>query len=264
MPNNTNLPGQNPHTLNDLVPGTLEALQNKTNISAQQCARWLRKAILNITESQDLRFEELRGNGPLVNIGPGLGFGGSNYMYQISYFLNPGDDYTQSEDPVIFLTPTQAMSAGLVGYGITSAGAAAVVGYPMDYETPKGIQSLLFIPGGVPYKYTRYGQMFWFGSQPGQNYQVYLPYQRRHPFNENLLSSQLYFPVTWELVMEYAAALLGAQANRWPDMVTYLRNILYGDPKSKGDVGLIKALTPQVTRDMANSTRQLMPVVGDY
>lgn len=258
-----NLPAQNPRTVNDLVEGTLEALQNKTNISSNDVAKWLRKAILNFTESYIL--EELRATGPLVNIGPGLGFNGSNYQYQVSYFLNPGDDYTIMEDPVIFLNQTQALTVGLVGGGSTMSGGTSFVGYPMDYMTPKAIQSLLFVPGGVPFKYTRYGQQFWFGAQPGQPYQCYLPYQVRHPFNKgNLLSSQLYIPTTWEMPMEYAAAMLGAQANRWPDMVKYLRDILYGDPKGNGEPGLIKALQPQIKRDQSKSTRQLMPMVSRY
>ena len=255
-----NLPGLNPHTMNDLVPGVIEALQGKTNITPQQVATWLRKAILNITETYP--FEELRVTGPLVNVGPGLGFQGSNYAYLISYFLNPGDDYTLTEDPVIFLTPSQAMSVGLIGTGSQTTSA---VGYPMDYISPKGIQSLLFVPGGIPYKYTRYAQQFWFGSQPGNNYQVYLPYQVRHPFADgNLLASQLYFPTSWEMVMEYAAAIIGAHSNRWPDMVTYLRSVLYGDPKGNGEPGLIKALVPQNERDRDLSTRQMTPMVSRY
>jgi len=258
-----NLPGQNPHTLNDLVAGVQEALQYKTNITPQNCAVWLRKAILNITESYP--FEELRQPGPLVTIGPSLWFNTSNYMYPISMFLNQGDDYTLMEDPVIFLTNTDATTAGLINAGMTNVDSTAVVGYPMDYMTPKAIQPLLFIPGGVPFKYTRYGGMFWFGSQPGQNYQIYLPYQRRHPFVEgDMLSSLLYFPTSWEMVMEYSAAILGAHANRWPDMVQQLKLILYGDPKNPFEPGLIKSLQPQIQRDQNKSTRQLIPVVGRY
>lgn len=258
-----NLPGQNPYTVNDLVPGVIEALQGKTNITPTQVGNWLRTAILNITENRT--FMELQVTGPLVNIGPSLGFQGSNYMYLVSYFLNDGDDYTLMEDPVIFLNQTQAVSVGLVGAGISTNGGTSFVGYPMDRMSPKAIQSLLFVPGGVPYKYTRYGQMFWFGSQPGQNYQVYLPYQRRHPFDDgNVLASQLYFPTTWMMVMEYAAAILGAQANRWSDMIPVLKNVLYGDPKRPDEPGLIKSLSPQDVRDANKSSRQLMPIVGDY
>lgn len=261
-----NFPGLNPHTINDLIPGVQEALQYKQNITSKQISFWLRKAILNITESY--AFEELRREGPLVNIGPGLGVNGSNYAYEISYFLNPGDDYTQMEDPVIFLSQIQYQSVGLIGTVTTGTGymgSSSYVGYPMDYLTPKAIQPILFIPGGVPFKYTRYGQQFWFGTQPGQNYQVYLPYQARHQFAEgDLLSSQLYFPTSWEMVMEYAAAIIGAHANRWPDMVTNLRNVLYGDPKGNGEPGLIKALLPQFARDKMLSTVQFMPQLARY
>lgn len=135
----------------------------------------------------------------------------------------------------------------------------------MDYMTMKAIQPLLFVPGGVPFKYTRYGQFFLFGSQPGQNYQVYLPYQRRHPFNdENLPASPLFFSPQWEDVVEYAAALRGAHARRWPDMVKYLREILYGDPKDPGNPGLLKSTALQIQMDETKSTRQLMPHVERY
>lgn len=262
-PMRTNLPGENPHTINDLVDGVQEALQYKSTATPQLCAKWLRKAILNITENY--HFTELEVSGPLVTVGPMLGFNGSNYQYLISTFLNEGDDYTLSEDPVIFLTPTQALSVGLINAGAATNTTTATIGYPMDYMSPKAIQPILFVPGGVPFRYTRYGNQFWFGPQPGQNYQVYFPYQRRHPFNEgDMLSSPLYFPTSWEQVMEYAAAILGAHASRWSDMIPILKSVLYGDPKNQQEPGLLKALQPQVKRDASKSTRQLVPVVSRY
>jgi hypothetical protein len=255
-----NTPGQNPHRISDLVPGVIEALENRQDITQQQAAIWIKKTLINLTETEV--FEELRTTGPLVNIGPGLGYNGSNYVYPVSYFLNAGDDCTLTEDPVIFLSPTAAASAGLIGVGTTTGG---TVGYPMNYMTPKAIAPLLFIPGGVPFRYTRYGQFLWFGSQPGQNYQIYLPYQIRHPFSDsNLSSSQLFIPPSWEDVVEYSAALRGAHAKRWPDMVKYLREIVYGDPKDPSQPGLLKSLKMQIERDEGKSTRQLMPVVARY
>jgi hypothetical protein len=263
-PPGNNLPAQNPRTLNDLVPGVLNILQKKQNISATDVCYWLRDAILNFTENQNFRELEVA-NPPLVQIGPGLGFNGSNYQYLVSYFLNPGDDYTLMEDPVIFLNQTQALQVGLVGAGISFSGGTSFVGYPMDYMTPKAIQSMLFVPGGVPYKYTRYQNQFWFGSQPGQQYQVYLPYQRRHPFVQgNLPGSQLYIPTSWELVAKYSAAILGAVENRWSDMLPILKSTLFGDPKDPTRPGLIKALEPSIKRDQNKSTRQLMPMVQSY
>jgi hypothetical protein len=255
-----NTPGQNPHVINDLYPGIIEALENRQDITPQQAAIWVKKTIINLTETEV--FEELRTTGPIVNIGPGLGFNGSNYMYAVSYFLNAGDDYTNMEDPVIFLSPIQAASVGLVGTGTVTGG---TVGYPMTYMTAKAIQPLLFVPGGIPFRYTRYGQFFWFGSQPGQNYQVYLPYQIRHPFNDsNLPQSQLFIPPSWEDIVEYSAALRGAHARRWPDMVANLRQILYGDPKDPSNPGLLKSVKLQIERDQSKSTRQLLPTVARY
>jgi hypothetical protein len=79
-----------------------------------------------------------------------------------------------------------------------------------------------------------------------------------------MLSSPLYFPTSWEMVMEYAAALLGAQAKRWSDMIPILKAVLYGDPKRPDEPGLIKALQTQIKRDQRKSTRQLMPQVLRY
>jgi hypothetical protein len=255
------LPANNPHLISDLVPGVIAALANKTDITPQNAAIWIKKTLLNFSESYQL--EELRRVGPVVTIGPGMGYNGSNYEYLISTFLqNTGDDYTLFEDPVIFLTPTTATQAGLVNAGTTSG---SVVGYGMDYMTPKAIQSLLFIPGGIPFKYTRYGNRFWFGTQPGAPYQVYVPYQVRHPFNDsNLLQSQLFVPTSWEDVIEYAAAMRGANENRWPDQVKNLRELLYGDPKGQGEPGLLKAMESQITRDQTKSTRQVTPMIQRY
>jgi hypothetical protein len=256
------LPANNPHLISDLVPGVIAALANKTDITPQNAAIWIKKTLLNFSESYQL--EELRRVGPVVTIGPGMGYNGSNYEYLISYFLqNASDDYTLMEDPVIFLNPTVATTAGLVNQGTMNA--SAVVGYAMDAMTAKAIQPLLFIPGGIPFKYCRYGNKFWFGTSPGQPYQVYLPYQVRHPFNDsNLLQSPVYVPTSYEDIIEYSAAMRGANENRWPDQVQNLRIILYGDPKGEGEPGLLKALVSQVTRDQNKSVRQITPMVNRY
>lgn len=262
-----NTPGGSPITINGLILKVQAALQNRSDVTESQSnpemrpSAWIRDALREITESQP--FEELRTSGPLVNIGPGLGANGSSYAYLISYFLNSGDDYTMTEDPVIFLSPVQAQSVGLV----TNGGGA----YGMDYVTPKAIQPLLFIPGGIPFKYTRYGNQFWFGTQPGSNFQVYLPYQIRHPFNDDdLLKSPVLVPPSWLDIVAYAAAERGAVVNRWNDQATYLHNLLYGDPKSQlsdgtlGRPGLIAARTFQMERDKRLSAVQMMPVVARY
>jgi hypothetical protein len=221
---------------------------NETNANEEmRPSAWIRDALKEITASWP--FEELRTNGPMVRIGPGLGWQKSNYMYPVSMFLNPGDDMTLMEDPVIFLNSSQATSMGIV------ATTTNVVGYAMDYLSPKAIQPLLFIPGGIPFKYTRYGNMFWFGSQPGQPYNIYLPYQIRHPFNELLPSTVIKVPSDWHDLIAFAAAERGAIVLRWNDQATFIHNILYGDPKyqesggENGRPGLLAAKTFQSEKD---------------
>lgn len=256
-------------TIAGLTNKVKAALQNNPNVNENNAnpemrpSAWIRDALRELTANYP--FEELRKTGPLVTIGPGLGTGGSNYSYPVSMFLAPGDDVTLQEDPVIFLSPGQVQ--GNMTPVITTGN---VVGYGMDYLSPKAIQSLLFIPGGVPYKYTRYGNQFWFGSQPGQPYNVYLPYQVRHQFADSLPQTRIKIPEDWFDILAYAAAERGAVANRWNDQATYLHNLLYGDPKSQmggvemGRPGLIAAKVFQAERDKGRSPVMMTPFAQRY
>ena len=267
-----NNPGSPTVTIADLIPKVQAALQNNPNANEKQAnpemrpSAWLRDSLREITANYP--FEELRTVGPLVTIGPGLGYQGSNYAYLVSYFINPGDDVTLMEDPVIFLNNNQA--AMFRGSSVTAV-TGNTVGYSMDYLTPKAIQPLLFIPGGVPFKYTRFGTQFWFGSQPGQNYNVYLPYQIRHQFvDTNLPSSPVFLPPDWWDVVCYAAAERGAIANRWNEQANFIHSTLYGDPNSQlkdgtlGRPGLIAARVLQQERDRRLSTVQLTCFASRY
>jgi len=263
-----NNPGGATAKIRELIPRVVAALQNRGDVTEANAnpemrpSSWIRDALREITES--LPFEELRQpNPPLVTIGPRLGVNGSNYAYLVSQFIATGDDVTLMEDPVIFLSPIGAATAALA----TSAAGA----YSMDYLTPKAIQPLLFIPGGIPFKYTRFGNQFWFGTQPGTNYQVYLPYQLRHKFNdENVGESDVCVPPSWHDIIGYAAAERGAVALRWNEQATFLHELLYGDPKSAlpdgrlGRPGLIEARTLQQERDRRLSVIQVTPMVERY
>ena len=251
-----NAPGQSTTLISDLIPKVKAALQNRSDVTedaAQQPnpemrpSAWIRDALREITESQP--FEELRTTGPRVPLIPG------QYAYSVSYFLNSGDDVTLMEDPVIFL----------------DSPASQQVSYPMDYLTPKAIAPLLNIQGGVPFKYTRYGKQFWFGTNPGQAYIVYLPYQIRHPFDDaNLKGSTVFVPPSWLDIVAYAAAERGAVNLRWSEQSTFLHTLLYGDPASMNKdgtlnrPGLIAARVFQIERDRRLSTVQLTAFAQRY
>jgi hypothetical protein len=263
-------------TINGLINKVAAYLQNRPDVSETQTnpemrpSAWIRDSLREITANWP--FPELQIAGPLTTIGPGLGFQGSNYMYPVSMFLNPGDDMTSSEDPTIFLTPQDQQAAILQGATPSKfvGTATGTVAYPMDYLTVKAIQPMLFIPGGIPFRYTRYGNMFWYGTQPGTNYSVYLPYQRRHPFNPDLVTSPIYLPQEWFDVLAISAAERGAVTLRWSDMASYLHQLLYGDPASQmkdGSLarpGLISARIFQPERDRRLSTVQISPMVSRY
>lgn len=240
--------------INELIPEVQGWLQNRSDASESQTnptmrpSHWLRRALQEMTANYE--FEELKVNGPLKNIGPGLGYQGSNYAYPVSYFLNPGDDVTLTFDPVIFLTPSQAQVAGLAVTTNNNGGA-----YSMDYMSEKSIQTILFVSGGIPFKYTRHGNQFWFGTQPGSVFQVYLPYQLRHPFLPSLINSPVRIPSDWHEIAVIAAAERGAVKLRWNDQATYLHNVLYGDPENPEKLGLIAQHLQQPERD-----RRLSPM----
>jgi hypothetical protein len=256
-------------TINQLINKVKAALQNRPDVSETQTnpemrpSAWIRDTLRELTANYP--FEELRVSGPLVTVGPGLGYQGSNYKYPVSMFLNPGDDMTLMDDPVIFLNPTQAAQAGL-----TVNNAFNTVAYPLDYLTMKAIQPMLFIQGGIPFRYTRQGNMFLFGTQPGQPYNMYLPYQIRHPFNPDLVTTPIRMPPEWNDVVAYAAAERGAVMLRWNDQASYLHQLLFGDPSSQmkdgtlGRPGLISARLFQIERDRRLSTVQISPMVSRY
>jgi len=258
-------------TINSLINKVKANLQNRSDVAEtasnpeMRPSAWLRDSLREI--SANWPFEELRVTGPVQTIGVGMGWQGSNYAYPVSQFLNPGDDVTLTEDPVIFLASQQAVGTGMMPVQtLNTTVAGNLVGYGMNYLTPKAIQPLLFIPGGVPFKYTRYGAQFWFGPQPGQPYNVYLPYQVRHPFNPDLQSTPIRLPQDWLDILSYAAAERGAINLRWNDQANFLHTILYGDPKSVNPVtgeygrpGLIAAKILQQERDHMRSEIQVIP-----
>ena len=243
-------------TIQDLITEVQGWLQNRQDASESQTNATMRPSFALKRSLQELtanyEFEELKVTGPVQNIGPGLGYQGSNYAYPVAQFLNPGDDVTLTFDPVIWLTPAQAQQAGLAVTSTNNGGA-----YSMNYMSEKAIQTILFVPGGVPYNYTRHGNQFWFGTQPGSVYQVYLPYQVRHPFDDdNLTASPVLIPSDWHEVAVISAAERLAVKLRWNDQAGFLHNILYGDPENPEKLGLVAQHLQQPERD-----RRLSPMM---
>jgi hypothetical protein len=241
-------PGASTATIGDLIPGVQLALQNRTDINAYNPQKYIRDAIQELTLSNP--FEELRQTGPMKQLTVG------QFQYPVSFFLNAGDDYSQIQSLSIFTNPN-----------------TNTVAFAMKYDTPAAMQTLIYIPGGLPAKWTRFGSNIWVGPQPNQTYTIFMSYQRRHPFpsgatGANLNSAPVYMPVEWLEIVEYCAAYrLAAGPLRWMDGAKDLRTMLYGDPAADdrmANLGLIKARFYQQMLDQRIHSRQLTPVVGRY
>lgn len=243
-------PAINPNLIQDLFPGILDALQNRTDITPAQMTRWATKTIREITEKY--QFEELHVQGPLYTVIPNV-----PQTVPISYLLNADDDYTWLDDPCIFLDPPNN-----------------TIGYPIQFMELKAIQTLRFVPGNIPFRYSLMGPNFIFAGEPNTTYQIFLPYYRRHPFlavNTGVpQQQQLFFPESWQDIVEYLAAERGAIALRWPDMASYLHKLVWGDPDyessggERGRPGLAAARILTLERVQSKSTRQLLPQLDRY
>lgn len=261
-------------TIAALINKVAAYLQNRADVTESQTnpemrpSAWIRDSLREITANNP--FTELQVIGPLKTIGPNLGYQGSNFAYPVSFFLWQGHDLTISEDPVIFLTSSQGSSAGLSQVSNPFYTLTNMVAYSMDYLPYKSASTIISVGGGVPFKYTRYGSNYYFGVQPGSNYQVYLPYQRRHPFSSELTESLIYVPEDWFDIIAIAAAERGATVLRWNEQAQYLHQLLYGDPMyqqsggEQGRPGLIAARVLQPERDQRLSPVAITPVIGRY
>jgi hypothetical protein len=226
-------------TISELIPDVKLILQNRSDVLNYNPAMYIKNSIQEL--SQSYPFEELRVTGPRQTLTV------NQYQYPVTFFENPGDDYSQIQALNIFTNPN-----------------TNTVAYPLHYDTPTGIQTLLFIPGGLPAKWTRFGDFIWVGPQPGQQYTVFMIYQRRHPFNDaNLGSTPVLMPPEWKEIVEYCAAYrLAAGPLRWMDFAKELRILIYGDPSDPSEPGLIKRRFYQQQMDERLHSRNLAVVTG--
>lgn len=236
-------------SLHDLYPDVIDALQGRTDVSEETSAKYLAKAILEITESYP--FEQLRVTGPNVQLTIG------QPIYPHTLFLNPGDELTQ--------IPVLAIYVDFPGNTVTSV---------MAYKTSTAIETMISpATQGLPSRWTRFGNNIHIGPNPNQTYTMFARYQRKHPFpqqTDQLPAAPVYLPDSWMEIAVYGAAERIAVVKRWNDQATYLHNILYGDPEfqmsdgRRGRPGLIAARTFQQERDEQFSVRQLIPRVARY
>jgi hypothetical protein len=244
------LPGVATKTISDLIPYVVDALQNRTDVTPLLAARYIKRAVQEVCESNV--FEELKITGPTVALTPGT------VSYPVSTFMiDSGDDYVQ--------IPSFAVFVDFPNNTIVS---------PIQYKVVMAIEPMLAgATVGVPSRWTRYGTNVLIGPNPNQAYSVFMRYQMRHrfPADESQMGGVLlYIPDTWEEIVAYAAAERIAQVKRWNEQATFIHQLLYGDPASQqkdgtlGRPGLIGARRLQIERDGQHNSRQLIPLVPRY
>ena len=235
-------PGSATKPISYFVPYVIDALQGRTDV-ATIAPKYIKRAVQEICESTD--FEELKITGPTVTLTAGQPY------YPVSFFLQPGDDYTQIPSFCIYVNyPTNTV--------LTT----------MQYKTVMAIDPMTgSATAGLPSRWTRYGNQIFVGPTPNQAWTVFMRYQLRHrfPLDETDLSGvMIYVPDTWEEIIAYAAAERIAVVKRWNDQATYLHQLLWGDPASRNEQGkldrpgLIGARVLQIERDQQHNSRQLM------
>ena len=241
-------------TLQDFQSDVLDALQNRTDVTAATIANYAAKTIRELSESYP--FEELRVTGPTFQLTIG------QVTYPITSFLGQNGPATSPQD-IYSMPESFAIYVDFPNNTVTA---------PVRYKTPAGIETILApATQGIPAWYTRFGQNFMVAPNPQQPYSMFLRYQAKHPFtttSPTSLTEQVFMPLSWYDIIAYATAERIAIVKRWNDQAKYLHDLLWGDPEyqssggKRGRPGLVAARTFQQERDEAYNSRSLMPVIG--
>jgi hypothetical protein len=207
--------------------------------------QWIADAVLEL--SRDYRFENLETTGPTVQMTAGT------YQYPLSFFQNPGDTYPNLI-PSFFMfydIPLQPVTGYNPGIGLT-------------WKTIDSME-LMFSTQGTPAYWTRYQQQIYVAPSPINNYYGYMRYQKQHPFSQPAaLTDVIMLPDEWREIVEYSAALRGAGDLRMLDYAEAYHKILFGDPASPAQVGLISKRISQIQADSVENQgmRQIRPMNG--
>jgi hypothetical protein len=220
-----------------------------------QGMQWIADAVLEL--SNNFPFQGLqRSTATPVQMTNGV------YQYPFSTWVNAGDIPTPvniyNANPkmipsffMFYNNPLNSVSSYNPGIGLT-------------YKTIDSME-LMFSTPGTPAYWTRYQNQIFIAPQPNNDYWSYMRYQIQHPFSQPAaLTDIIEIDDDWREIVEYSAALRGATNLRMLDYAQQYHNILFGDPKKKGDLGLYNARVSQNENDIVSNQgmRQIRPLNG--
>lgn len=235
--------------------GVWEKLSRRQDIKPQ----WVADTVLAL--SQSFPFQGLqRTTAAPVQMTSG------QYQYPMSTFVNAGDVVAPMNEnpkmiPSFFMFYNNPLNA-LTGYN---------PGIGLTYKTIQSLE-LMFSTPGTPAYWCRYGNDIYLAPQPNNSFWSYMRYQIAHPFPvptgpdglAALLATPILLPDEWREVIEYSAAMRGANNLRMMDYASGYKITLHGDPKKPGDVGIQTALVTAMENDIVanQGMRQIRPMNG--
>lgn len=207
----------------------------------------LQDAILELSRSY--RFGGLERTGPTKTLTPG------QYLYPMSFFTNPTEN-----NPVVNLIPSF-----YVEY-VISPSSSTGSGTNLLWKTIDTLELMLQLQSySNPAYFTRYNEQIYLAPVPQQANPIYMRYQVEHPFASPVSLDDIFLlPNEWKEIAEYAAALRFATDTRMLDFASQYHNILYGDPKEPGKIGLIEARISQNQGDSISMPKQIRVAISRY
>jgi hypothetical protein len=206
--------------------------------------QWIADAIIELSRSYP--FEDLQDTGPVIQMTTG------QYEYPLATFLNPLDVIASSNlVPSFYMfynDPTNSVAGYNPGIGLT-------------YKSIDTLE-LMFSTPGTPAYWSRWQGQIFIAPVPTNTYFCYMRYQKQHPFSKPAaLTDPIMLPDEWREIAEYSAAMRGAGNLRMLDYAQGYKQILFGDPKKPGELGLIAARVSQMESDIVSNQgmRQIRP-----
>ena len=229
--------------------GVWQKLSQREDLNPQ----WIQDALLEYSQSYAFQRLERTTTTP-VQMTNGI------FKYPFSTFVNAGDipSYGTTANPK--LIPSFFMY-----YNVPLATPPNYnPGIGLMYKTMDSLE-LMFSTPGTPAYWSRYQDQIYIAPQPNQNYYSYMRYQIQHPTvgPAAALTDTMQIDDDWREIVEYGAAMRGAGNFRMLDYASQYHNLLYGDPKKPGELGLYTARVSMQENDVVSSQsmRQIRPVM---
>lgn len=241
--------------INALATGVSALLNGRTNYN-NTLAEYARKSVLELSENY--KFQGLQTTGPVVQLVP------LQANYNADYFL-------QSEDAGLEVNKINSFFIYTNPFAVLTNSNDQNSGFNLTFKTINDIEVLINIPG-LPVHWTRFNGQIYLGSVPDQAYSIYARYQHENPFpNAGTIDANddvIYFPNTWQDIMEYSCAMRAARDLNLSAKANELYAALYGDKQFQssngieGSPGLIFMRTSQENRDQTTSMKSMRIRMG--